>query len=354
MKNKARIIIAVICVIAMAVPLIKCSADMTAPPATTAATTAATTLATTTAATTTAARTSIRIAALKGPTGIGLVKLMAEQEAGESGNDYQFSLHGDPNEVAAQLSNGQVDIAALPTNLAAVLYQKTSQKIRLLAINTLGVLYILEKGESIKSLADLAGREILATGQAAVPEYVLSELLAKGKLAEPATVTYKTEHSELAALAASGAADLVMLPEPFVTTVLSKNPDFRIALDLTDEWQKIQSASGNNSELSMGCLVVTESFARENPAAIQRFLAEYRVSVDFVNASPQAAGSEVARFQIMADAGLAAKAIPNCHIVLIQGEAMQATLEPFFEILFSANPKSIGGKLPDPAFYWVP
>ena len=344
MKTKARIIIAIICVIAMALPIIYYGTTLSTKPTETTATTAATT----------AVRKTIRIAALKGPTGIGLVKLMADQETGKTSNDYQFSLHGDPNEIVAQLSNGQVDIAALPTNLAAVLYQKTSQKIRLLAINTLGVLYILEKGDSIKSLADLSGREILATGQAAVPEYVLNELLAKGKLAKPATVIYKTEHSELAALASSGAADLVMLPEPFVTTVLSKNPDFRIALDLTEEWQKVESAAGSNSELSMGCLVVSDSFARENPAALQGFLAEYRSSVDFVNASPAAAGTEVARFQIMADAALAAKAIPNCHIVLIQGQAMQATLEPLYEILLAANPKSIGGKLPDQAFYWVP
>jgi NitT/TauT family transport system substrate-binding protein len=317
-----------------------------------AATSAPTASPTTISPSTTAERAAIRIAALKGPTGIGLVKLMSDQEQGTTLNDYTFSLTGTPDDIVAMISSGQVDIAALPTNLAAVLDQKTNHSIKMLAINTLGVLYILEKGDTVHSLADLSGKTILASGQGAVPEYVLNELLAKGGLTEPATIEYKSEHSELAALAASGQADLVMLPEPFVTTVLAKNPDFRIALDLTDEWSKIQSAAGNSSQLSMGCLVVTTTFAEAYPAALATFLDEYGQSVRFVNDDPAAAGEKVAAYGILADPVLAARAIPNCHIVLIEGTAMQQALEPFLTILFAANPKSVGGQLPDADFYW--
>lgn len=324
-------------------------------PAITTTTSATTTAAPTTSAAPTTAqeRVAIRVAALKGPTGIGLVKMMADQEDGTTLNDYTFSLSGAPDDITAQLISGQIDIAALPTNLAAALYQKTEKEVLMLAVNTLGVLYVLEKGDTVHALSDLAGKTLLATGQGAVPEYVLNELLAKGGLSAPATVEYKSEHSELAALAASGQADLVMLPEPFVTTVLSKNADFRIALDLTVEWSKIQSAAGGSSELSMGCLVVTKTFADAHPEALAAFLDEYAQSVAFVNGETAAAGEEVARFGILADAALAAKAIPNCHIVLVEGTAMQDTLEPFFEVLFAANPKSIGGQLPDQDFYWI-
>ncbi len=295
----------------------------------------------------------IRIAALKGPTGIGLVNLMAAQDEGTASNDYTFSLSGSPDDIVAQLSSGQVDIAALPTNLAAVLYQKTNQSIQMLAVNTLGVLYILENGDDIQTMADLSGDEILATGQGSVPEYVLNDLLAASNLEEPATITYKAEHAELATLAASGKADIVMLPEPFVTTVLSKNPDMRIALDLTEQWQEVHGGS-SASELAMGCLVVTKAFAQANPDALASFMAEYEVSAEQVNSDPAAAGKLVAQYQIMADAALAEKAIPNCHIVMIQGAEMQSIMDPFLAILMEANPKSIGGKLPDAGFYWIP
>jgi len=337
--HKSRIIPAVLLVGAMLLSLTGCS---TASPVTSDTTT-----------TIPSERTPVRIAALKGPTGMGLVNLMSDQDNGTTQNDYNFSLSGTPDDIVAQLSSGEVDIAALPTNLAAVLYQKTSQSIHVLAINTLGVLYILEKGDTIHSLADLSGRELLATGQGSVPEYVLNDLLAKSNLSEPVQITYKAEHAELATLAATGKADLVMLPEPFVTTVLSKNPDYRIALDLTSEWQKIHKDT-SGSELAMGCLVVTKAFAEAHPDAVKSFLAEYKTSTEQVNADPKAAGKLVAQYQIMSDASLAAKAIPNCHIVMIQGTQMQSILAPFFQILLDANPKSVGGKVPDSNFYWIP
>ncbi len=298
-------------------------------------------------------RTTIRISALKGPTGMGLVKLMSDQDAKKTKNDYQFNLTGSPDDIVAQISSGQADIAALPTNLAAVLYQKTNQSIRMLAVNTLGVLYILEKGDRVHSLADLSGRELTASGQGAVPEYVLNDLLSQSNLAQPPQITYKAEHEELATLAAAGKVDLVMLPEPFVTSVLNKNPDMRIALDLTSEWKKIHQDS-SDSELAMGCLVVTSTFAQNQSAAVNSFLEEYKASTDYVNEQTAAAGTLIAQYKIMADASLAAKAIPNCHIVFMQGTAMKNVLQPFYEILFKANAKSVGGKLPDDGFYLIP
>ena len=307
----------------------------------------------TTAETTAAEKTNIRISALKGPTGIGLVSLMEAQEAGTAKNNYSFTLTGTPDDIVAQLSSGEADIAALPTNLAAVLYQKTNKSISVIAVNTLGVLYILEKGDTVHSMADLAGREIMATGQGAVPEYALNDLLAKANLSTPAAITYMTEHSELATLAAAGkASDLIMLPEPFVTTVLGKNPEYRIALDLTEEWKKAYGED-SGSELAMGCLAVSAKFAAEHPEALETFLQEYKASTDSVNADPSAAGQLVAKYGIMADAALAAKAIPTCHIVMISGSAMKSVLEPFYETLFAANPKSVGGTLPDDGFYWI-
>jgi NitT/TauT family transport system substrate-binding protein len=309
----------------------------------------------TSAPTTTAAeKTRIRIAALKGPTGIGLVKLMADQELGKTVNDYEVSLFGSPDEIVAQISSKQVDVAALPTNLAAVLYQKTQKQVKLLAINTLGVLYILENGDSVRTLSDLSDKVIVASGKGAVPEYVLNDLLDHSDLAKPARVEYKSEHTEVMTLAAAGEADLVMLPEPFVTTLLGKNKQFRIAFDLTAEWKKIHQKDGTASELSMGCLIVDTGFADEHPAALNVFLGEYKASADYANEHADEAGGLVAKYGILADAVLAAKAIPNCHIVMINGSGMQPALEPFLKILLGANPAAVGGKLPGTDFYWLP
>ncbi len=307
------------------------------------------TAAATTAETTAAEKTAVRVAGLKGPTGIGMVNLMTASDAGTAANQYTFTMTGTPDDIVAMLSSGEVDIAALPTNLAAVLYQKTNKSIQVMAVNTLGVLYILENGDTVHSIADLAGKDLYATGQASVPEYVLNDLLKNAGISDSVNVTYKTEHSELATLAASGKAPLVMLPEPFVTTVLSKNPDFRIALNLTDEWKKVYP----ESELAMGCIVVTTEFANAHPEAVAAFLKEYKASAESVIADPAAASQLVVKYGIMADAKLAEAAIPNCNIVMIAGQDMKTILTPFYQTLFDANPKSVGGILPDDAFYYV-
>lgn len=338
-----------------------CATATTTTNATTAATTAAattkasTTASATTTGSTTATAGAIRVAALKGPTGIGMVSLMEEAAQKKTADTYQFTLSAAPDELVAKLSSGEVDIAALPTNLAASLYQKTNGRVKLLAINTLGVLYILENGNTVKSVADLKGKTLAATGQGAVPEFALNAILNDAGIASSTTVTYLQEHAELATLAIAGKYNLVMLPEPFVTTVLSKAPQFRIAVDLTTAFASAtQKSAGAKSELAMGCLVVRTDFTEKNAEAIKRFLSAYEASAKWVNANHDQAGELVVKYAIMADAKAAAKSIPNCNIVFVAGIDMKTMIEPLFSILFKAEPKSIGGKMPDDAFYYAP
>lgn len=295
----------------------------------------------------------IRIGALNGPTGIGLVNLMAAQDAGETFNQYSFELAGAPDDIVASLTSGQIDIAALPTNLAAVLYQRTNQRVQMLAVNTLGVLYILENGDTVQTVEDLAGKTLEATGQGAVPEYALNYVLVENNLTDTVEVVFRSEHAELATRAIAEQADLIMLPEPFVSSVLGQAPDFRIALNLTDEWQAVEQAQGRSSELAMGCLVVRTEFAQENGEALLKFLEEYEVSASAANEDPSATGALVEQYGVMPNAQLAARAIPNANIVSIFGDDMKAVLAPFYEVLFAANPQSIGGELPDDEFYFI-
>ena len=297
---------------------------------------------------------TVRVSALKGPTGLGFAELMERNSLNETELSYEFSLVGSPDETVAKISSGEVDIAAVPTNLAATLYSRTNGKIKIAAVNTLGVLYILENGNEIQSIQDLAGKTIYATGQAAVPEYVLNYILEKNGILDSVTIEYKAEHSELATLLASeqSAIQIAMLPEPFVTTVLMGS-EARIALDLTKEWEEARLANDlQNSVLSMGSIIVRTEFLEENPNIVKTFLDEYKASIEYVNANVSEASLFVEKFEIMPKAQVAQQAIPNCNIVFIEGDEMQAVLSNMFNVLFEANPQSIGGTLPDEKFYY--
>lgn len=299
-----------------------------------------------------AQKANVNVAALIGPTGIGLVQMMDSQDKGEAKNNYNFILTGTPDDIVAKITSGQADIAAVPVNLAPTLYAKTNGNVQLIAINTLGVLYVVEKGDTVKSVADLKGKTLYASGQAATPEYVINYILSKNGIdpAKDVTIQWVADHSQLASLVMAGKADLAMLPEPFVTTVTQKDPNLRVALDLTKEWNAVPGSSGN---LIMGVMIVRKDFAQKNTEALLAFMDEYKASTDFVNKNVADAAALVAKYKIMASTDLAQKAIPNCNIVYTDGQAMKDEMGPFLQILFDANPKSIGGKLPDDAFYYA-
>ncbi len=290
---------------------------------------------------------TIQIAALKGPTALGMLNLMENDANGISVNDYEFTLAGAADEIVGKISSGELDIAAVPTNVGATLYNKTEGGVQLAALNTLGVLYILENGDSIHSVEDLAGKTIVATGQGSTPEYALNMILEKNGLTD-VTVEYKSEHSEVPPMLLNGEASVAMLPQPFVTSVLSQNENIRVALDVTEEWNK---AVNGESELTMGCVIVRKDFAEEQKEALDAFLDEYKASVDAVVADPAAAAVLSEKYDII-KAAVAEKAIPECNIVFIEGDEMERIAGGCLQVLFDANPKSVGGSLPDEAFYY--
>ena len=297
---------------------------------------------------------TLNVAALKGPTGIGMVKLMQDAKNGESSNQYNFTLAGAPDEVTAKFIKGEFDIAAVPVNLAATLYNKMEGNVQVLAINTLGVLYILENGDTVHSIADLKGKTLYATGKGSTPEYILNYLLEQNGLdpEKDVTIEYKSEHAELATLMASGEVSLCMLPEPNVTSVLRENSEVHRALNLTTEWEKATTQAGEDSTLAQGCIIVNKEFAQKNKQAVDTFLTEYQASVDYVTSSTVDASQLVEEFGIMPKALIAELAIPNCNIIFLEGDTMKETMQANLEVLFQANPKSIGGAMPGDDFYY--
>ena len=290
---------------------------------------------------------TMRVAGLSGPTGIGMVNLMQSKDNQTAKNDYQFSVVSDPTEIVSGMTNNSYDIAACPINLAATLYNKLEGNIQILAVNTKGVLYILENGNTINSLSDLAGKKLYATGQGSTPEYILNYLLEKSGIADKVTVEYVTSHDELATLAASGKATISMLPEPKVTAALTKNADLRIALNLTEEFEKISGKT-----LIQGVIIAKKDFVEANKAAIDMFLTEYEASINLANTDIPSAAALCEQYGIIPKAAVAQKAIPNCNIAYIDGADMKASVSANLQIFFDANPKSIGGKLPGDDFYY--
>ncbi len=288
-----------------------------------------------------------KIGALMGPTGMGMSKLMSDAEAKTTVNNYSFELFNAPTDITTLLLNGELDIAAVPTNLAATLYNRSQGKVQLLALNTLGVLYILEKGDTINSIADLEGKKIYSSGKASTPEYALNYVLEKNNV--NCTVEYFATHAELATQALQGNADIILIPEPQVSTILSKNKGFRIAVDFNSAWDE---ACGNTALFSMGCLAIRKEFAENNKTAVDKFLEEYTASVKYVNENHDEGAALIAKYKIVPSAEIAKTAIPNAKMVTISGEEMKTKTETYLKILFDSDSKSIGGALPSEDFYY--
>lgn len=285
----------------------------------------------------------VNIAVLKGPTGMGAAYLMEKNDAGNAANAYSFTIAGAPDLVTGQLITGELDMAALPTNAIALLAQKSGGKVEILAVNTLGVLYLLEKGDTVASVADAAGKTVVSAAQGSTTEVVANTLFD-----DSTTVDYVAEHAEAVAQAVAGRYDLVLLPEPFVTSLLAKDEGFRIAVDLTAAWEE---ATGYL--LPMGGIAVRTAFAEENPQAVAAFLEEYAASVAWANENPHDAAQIIEKYDIMA-AAVAEQAIPRANMVCLTGEAMREALAPFYAVLLEDNAELIGGALPDDAFYYAP
>ncbi len=288
---------------------------------------------------------------LSGPTGVGAAKMMADSAAAGDAAAYHFTVVAGNDEVAPALAKGEVDIACIATNMAANLYNKHTD-IQVLAVNTLGVLYVLEKGSSVSDVASLKGKTIYATGKAANPEYILSYVLTQNGIdpVNDVDIQWMTPQ-EVTAKMAQSTDGVCMLPVPAATTLMTKDAGVREALNLSAEWDKI-----SENPLVMGCVVARTAFIQENPALVEQFLAQYEASINFMKdeGNSAAAAEYVAQFGITANAAIAAKAIPQCNLTYMAGEQMRTAIQSYYEVLFTADPASIGGGNPDDAFYYIP
>lgn len=291
--------------------------------------------------------TALRVGALKGPTAMGMILMISDDGVNS------YTLAGSADELTPSLIKGDLDIACVPANLAAVLYNKTEGGIVTLAVNTLGVLYIVENnGETVQSMADLKGKTIVAAGKGSTPEYGLRYLLEQNGMNPDTDVTidWKSEHAECVAALASGTADIALLPQPFVAAARAKLEGLRVALDLMAEWEALD----NGSAMITGVAVARRAFVEQHPDLTDRFLEEYAKSVAWVNDNPAGAAELIAANGIIESAAVAEKALPGCNIVCLTGQEMYEKLSGYLQVLADAAPESVGGALPrDDFFYGV-
>lgn len=289
----------------------------------------------------------LRVGSLKGPTTMGLVNLMSEVESGTK-NGYSFEMQSQPDVIMSELVSGKLDIALLPANVAAVAYNKTKHGVSAIDINTLGVLYCVTGDENIKSVKDLAGKTVLSTGQGASPEYVLNYLLEKNGVTD-CDVQFKSEATEIAALLKQDPAQIAILPQPFVTVATAQNDQLKVAFSLTDEWKSVSP----DSKLLTGVTVVRNEVLENRAAEVDQFIADHQASTEKAATDVDATAELVAKYGIIAKAPVAKKALPNCNIVAIAGDEMKTDLAGYLQVLFDANPKSVGGTMPDDNFYYI-
>lgn len=300
-----------------------------------------------------ATKETVTIASLKGPTTMGLVGLMDQAAAGTADENYQVTTYGTADEIVPQVVQGTVDIALVPANLAAVLAAKTKgtdKAVEVLAINTLGVLNVVETGNTIHSVADLVGTTIYSMGKGTTPEYVLNHLLKANGLTPgvDVKVEYKSEATEVAAMLQADPHAIGVLPQPYVTSLLAKDGSLHVALDLTDEWKAVSPGS----QLVTGVAIVRTGYAAEHPDVVKQFMTEYEASTTFVNDEPAKAAPLIVDAGIVADQATAIAAIPACNIVFISGADMRTALEGYLQVLYDADPSSVGGAMPSDAFYY--
>ena len=287
----------------------------------------------------------INMMVLNGTTGFGMAKLIADKAAGTAALNYNISVETDASNVTAALINGSVDIAALPTNAASVVYNKTQGAVQALALNTMGVLYLLTgEGETIASLADLEGKTVYAPAQN--PTFIFNALCQKAGVNITVDNTY-AQPADLRTAVIAGDVKLAVLPEPMVTIARAQNDKVSVALDLTAEWDAVYPAGS----LVQGCVVVRRAFAEEHPVEVAKFLEEYEASIAYLAEDTASAAQMIVDAGIFAQAPVAQKAIPNCNMCFIAGEEMQAALGQFLEIMAGVAAPSVGGAVPAEDFY---
>jgi NitT/TauT family transport system substrate-binding protein len=295
-----------------------------------------------------AAQTDLTIYSLKGPSGVGMIRLFQTPPAiGGMRVTVEALASGDL--MAARFIAGEAKVGILPSNVAAKI-AASGKPLQLAAVTGLGMLSLLSADGSVKSIDDLAGKSIAVAGQGAVPDYVFRKILGAHKI-NPDTgvkLDYALAYPEIAQSLIAGRIKLALLPEPFATVARLGNKELRQIGDIQAEWQK----AGGQGNYPLTVLVVDANFAKANPAAMKAILDAVKSSIEWVRSNPAEAGALVEQYDLGLKAALVASSIPRSNYVFIEAKAARPQLQSLYQTLLDFAPVSIGGKLPPDSFYY--
>ena len=296
--------------------------------------------------------TEVRVASLKGPTSIGLVSFMdlTENEPDNYNNTYTFTVSSAADEILPSVISGDLDIALIPANSAAVLYNNTEAGVTCIDINTLGVLNVVTGNSDIVEFTDLADHTVYLTGKGATPEYSMNYLLEQAGIADSVTLEFKSEATEVVSVLTSDTTAVGVLPQPYVTVALNSSDALEAPIDLTDVWDEYAGDTG--SQLLTGVTVVRDEFLEEHPGAVEEFLEGQATSVETVLDDPDSAAALVVELGIIDSETVAAQAIPECHLVCITGDEMKEALSGYLQVIYDSDSSAVGGEMPGDDFYY--
>ena len=291
---------------------------------------------------------NVTIAGLKGPTSIGMIKMIDEKALKSDKYNVEYIQESAPDSLTGKIINGDIQISSVPINLASVLYNKTQGKVQLLAVNTIGNLYIVGT-EDISSVSQLECKTLGMSAKGSTPDFAMNYILKQTGLEGKTELNYALDHATLAQSVIAEDTRVALLPQPFVTQTTLKNPNVKMLIDLNEAWN---DATGGKSELFTGCIIINKEFAENNPEFVDEFLKQYENSVNWVLENQKEASVLTAKHEIMPDAVLVEKALPYCGITFRKAAEAKDSLNSFYQILFDSNPASVGGSMPDDEFYF--
>jgi len=311
---------------------------------------------------------AVSIGAMNGPTMIGLAKLDRDMKDGKTENLYSFEKVATPTEITAGLISKKYDAAALSSNTAAFHFNNPDLDVQIAAVNVYNVFYLVvnaDKAETngINSLQDLSGKTIHSSGKDAVPEFVLKYLLEKNGLTDSVGTEFYPEPTAVVQGLLSGIIDVALLPQPAASTAVeqgkAQGKNIEIRLDFAHEWKKTEGNA--DMDIITGVLVVRRAFLKNNKDAFDRFLADYKTSVNFMKdgANLDAAAELVVDLGIIAakdrdlSINIAKSALPLCGLTYADGVEMKDKVSAFYKNMFDQNKAFVGGKLPTDGFYYI-
>lgn len=296
------------------------------------------------------AQESVTVYCFKGPSGVGMIKMMDEPPR-NAGMTVAVEALGSADLLVARFIAGDAKIGILPPNVAAKL-AASGKPLAVVAVVGNGMLSLLTNDGGIRTVADLKGKEVYMAGQSSTPDYVFRKILIANAIdpEKGISLRYSMAYPEMAQALIAGKIATAVLPEPFASMARKGKPDLAAPIDVQAEW----SRAGGSPQYPMTVLVADTRFASSRPDALKAIIDAYRSSIEWTVANPKAAGVLVEKHSLGLKASVAEAAIPKSAYVFETAQDARKNLEALYSVLLAFAPASIGGKLPDDRFYWKP